>query len=86
MWEEVLRLAVGNGLWAVLFCALLIYQLKDGKRREGKYQDTISLLGERLSVINDVKEKSIDIKEDTELLKLESNAIKELVVSSRESV
>lgn len=55
MWEEILRLAVGNGLWAVLFCCLLAYLLRDGRARESKYQKTIDALSEHLSKIDDVK-------------------------------
>lgn len=64
MWEEIISLAVGNGLWAVLFCVLLCYELKDSRRREGKYADTIKTLGDRLDVVNAVKEdteKIIDL-------------------------
>ncbi len=41
MWDNILELAISDGLWALLFCVLLIYQLKDSKVREVKYQDTI---------------------------------------------
>lgn len=56
MWEEIIKLAVGNGLWAVLFCALLFYELKDSRKREAKYVETISSLGKKLDVVNSVKE------------------------------
>ena len=56
MWEEIIRLAASNGLWAVLFCALLFYELKDSRKRESKYVDTISTLGKKLDVVNSVKE------------------------------
>lgn len=55
MWDEVLRLAIGNGLFAVLFCILFIYQLKDSKKREEKYTETISDLGERLRVVEKIE-------------------------------
>lgn len=55
MWEEILRLAVGNGLWAVLFCVLLIYELRDSRNREKKYQGTINDLCGRLSLLDSVK-------------------------------
>ncbi|MDR2201645.1 MAG: hypothetical protein LBP26_02610 [Clostridiales bacterium] len=61
MWEEILRMAAGNGLWAVLFCALLFHQIKDSRRREDKYTAAITTLGERLGVVRDVKK-------DTELI------------------
>ncbi len=63
MWEKVINLAIGNGLWAVLFLMLLVFVLKDSKTREQKYQDTIQNLGNALQVVHDVKEDVEDIKE-----------------------
>ncbi len=57
MWEEILRLAVGNGLWAVLFCALLVYLLKDSRARENKYQKIITDLNLHLNTVNEINEK-----------------------------
>ena len=37
VFEEILNLAISNGLWAVLFLMLLVYVLKDSRRREIKY-------------------------------------------------
>ena len=55
MWEDIIRLAVGNGLWAVLSVALLSYLLKDSKRREKKYTDIIGVLAERLKLVEAIK-------------------------------
>lgn len=55
MWEEILRVAVSNGLWAVLFCVLLLYQLRDGRARESKYRETIDSLVDRLNVLDEVE-------------------------------
>lgn len=63
MWEEIFKLALSNGIWAVLFVALLVFQLKDSKAREKKYQDTINKLNEHLTVVNDLKNDINDIKE-----------------------
>ena len=64
MWEEVFRLALANGLWAVLFVALLIYQLRDSSSREEKYQQTIYKLNNHLDVVEDIREevKNIHLK------------------------
>ena len=62
MWEEVLRVAISNGIWAVLFVALLIYQLRDSSAREEKYQKTIEILTEKYALIEDIKEDIQDIK------------------------
>lgn len=56
MWQEILDLALNNGLWAVLFLGLLIYQLKDSRTREQKYQDTICELNKTLNKVNIIDE------------------------------
>ncbi len=61
MWEEILSLAVGNGLWAVLFCALLFYELKDSRKRESKYVETIDALDNKLGIVNDIKNDTEEI-------------------------
>lgn len=59
MWDEILRSAATDGLWALMFAALLIFILKDGKRREEKYQDTVRRLSQSLNVVLDIRD---DIK------------------------
>lgn len=56
MWEEILNLALNNGLWAVLFLGLLIYQLRDSRNREQKYQETICELNKTLNKVNVIDE------------------------------
>lgn len=56
MWEEVIKLALGNGLWAVLFCVLLLYGLRDGRAREQKYRRTIDALVDRLRDLQCVRD------------------------------
>lgn len=56
MWQEVFNMALNNGLWAVLFLCLLVYVLKDSKKREIKYKLTIDALIDRLGVVEAVKE------------------------------
>lgn len=68
MWEEILKLAVGNGLWAVLFCVLLFYLIKDSKHREEKYVQLISSLSDKLKIVYAVKEEVEKIKDNTEKL------------------
>ncbi len=66
MWEEIFKLALANGLWAVLFVALLVYQLRDSASREKKYQQTICKLNEHLDIVEDIREevKNIHLKID----------------------
>jgi hypothetical protein len=63
IWEQIVNLAISNGLFAVLFLGLLIYQLKDSRNREKRYQETIVKLGNALDVVQSVKHDVEDIKE-----------------------
>lgn len=56
MWEEIIKLALSNGLWAVLFCVLLLYGLRDGRTREQKYRQTIDVLLDRLRDLQNVQD------------------------------
>lgn len=62
MWEEIFNQALGNGLLAALFVALLIYVLRDTAKREAKYQEMeeenrtiIARLTEGLKVVAELK-------------------------------
>lgn len=70
MWEQIVNLAISNGLFAVLFLGLLVYQLRDSRAREQKYQNTIEKLGNSLEIVKQVKEDVEDIKD-----KINSNKI-----------
>ena len=62
MWNEILELAIKNGLWAVLFLGLFIFVIKDSSNREKKYQQTIKDLTSHLGVVKAIKEDVDDIK------------------------
>ncbi len=62
MWDEILKVALANGIFAALFVALLVYVLKDTSAREKKYQDTIDKLSKHLEVVEEVKEDVEDVK------------------------
>ena len=62
MWEEILNLAIGTGLWAVLFVVLLCYVLKDSRSREKKYQDLIDALSDSLNIVKEVQDDVREIK------------------------
>jgi len=64
MWEEILSLALGNGLWAALFVGLMCYFLRDSSKREKKYQDTIQCLSKTLETVEEIKTDIKDIKDD----------------------
>lgn len=63
MWQDILDLAIKNGLWAVLFLGLLIFVLKDSKQREQKYQDTIKDLTDHLGIVHEIKKEVEEVKE-----------------------
>ena len=79
MWEEVLKQAVSYGIFAVLFCCLLIYQLKDSAKREQKYQETIEGLVEKFDVLCEIKEDNEQIKKDNEKIIADNTEIKKLL-------
>ncbi len=62
MWEEVMRIAVSNGIFAVLFCSLLIYELKITGKRESKYQSVIEGLTKSLSALKQVQSDVKDVE------------------------
>ncbi|MDE7337558.1 MAG: hypothetical protein K2N32_05520 [Clostridia bacterium] len=64
MWDKVVELAMSDGLWALLFCVLLIFELKDSRAREKKYQNTISNLSQDLGYMNTMNESIDDIREN----------------------
>lgn len=66
MWEEILKAALESGLWAALFCVLLLYQLRDGRARECKYRQTIDALIGRLGVLDGV---ATDVRETLETVR-----------------
>ena len=68
--EEVAKLVISYGVFAVLFCLLLKYVLEQNKTREEKYQKTIeknqtiiSKLADNFNVVEDVKRDVEEIKD-----------------------
>lgn len=74
--DQIISLAVAEGLWAVLFCGLLVYQLRDSRRRESNYREIIKQLDEKLDVVKLVKTDAETIKSDTENIKSDTEKIK----------
>lgn len=54
--QEILKIAASQGLWAVLFVALLFWVLRENARREERYQTIIESLSEKLGVVYDIKQ------------------------------
>lgn len=55
MWQQIFDMALNHGIWAVLFVALFVYQMKDSKEREQKYQATIKSLTGSLQVVKQIE-------------------------------
>ena len=53
MEQEILKVAMSQGLWAVLFVALLFYVLRENSTREQKYQDIIQKFTEKFELIEE---------------------------------
>ena len=66
---EILAAALNSGLFAALFCFLFIFQLKDSKEREKKYNKTISALLNGLKNISGVDEKCLKIESDIKAIR-----------------
>ncbi len=62
MWEKIFTMAISNGIFACLFVALLIYELKDSRTREKKYQKTIDSLANRLQTVEKISEDIDEMK------------------------
>ena len=64
MEELIVNLVQSQGLWAVLFVFLLLYTIKKNDKldelqeaRERKYQELLTQLTVKLSIVNTVNEK-----------------------------
>ncbi len=54
MVDELINLAISNGLWAVLFVVLFLYQIQNSAKREKKYQEVIDNLTNSLGLLKNV--------------------------------
>lgn len=50
---EVIKLLATQGAFAILFCYLLFYTLKENSNREDKYQEIIKELSESIPIIRE---------------------------------
>ncbi|HBN28378.1 BhlA/UviB family holin-like peptide [Clostridium tyrobutyricum] len=66
MEQEILKMAISQGLGYVLFVWLLMYVLKTTDAREKKYQDVITALTDKLNIVDDVKK---DVEENKNKIK-----------------
>ena len=57
MFDEFLKLLISNGIFAVLFVFLFMYQIKDSNKREQKYINVIHILSNEVGIIKKVDGK-----------------------------
>lgn len=69
METEILQMATSQGVWAVLFVALLFFVLKENSKREEKFQDIITSLTENLDTLDTIKSDLLEIKTALQSLK-----------------
>lgn len=55
MEQEILKMAASQGLWALLFVALLFWVLRENAKREANYQELLQELTNKFGILEDVK-------------------------------
>jgi hypothetical protein len=55
MEQDIMKMAASQGLWAVLFVALLFWVLKENAKREENYQKLLQDLTNKFEILEDVK-------------------------------
>lgn len=70
MENEMIKLAMSQGIWAVMSVSLLFYILKNQEKRDEKqeereknYQDIISKMSDKLIIVEDIKKDVGDVKD-----------------------
>lgn len=66
----MMKLAMSQGIWAVVSVSLLFYILKNQEKRDEKqeereknYQDIISKMSDKLIIVEDIKKDVGDVKD-----------------------
>jgi len=63
MENELLKVALSQGVWAALSVVFIFYILKAQEEREKNYQEIISKLTDKFNIVEDVKKDVEDIKD-----------------------
>lgn len=68
--QEIIKLAASQGLWAVLFVALLFYVLKENAKREERLLASLEKLSAQYETLTrDINEVKNDVKDLKEMIK-----------------
>jgi hypothetical protein len=86
MWEEILNLALNNGIWAALFVSLMVYLLRDTGRREKKYQEIQALNEKIITGLSDDLRVVCEIETRVEDIGLTTKGIEKDVIAIRKDV
>lgn len=69
MFDELIKNATTQGIWAILSCVLIVYILKaqesrdlKQEERENKYQDIIKQLTDKLNILDSINSAINEIK------------------------
>ena len=63
MEQEVVKLAVSQGIWAVLFVWLLFYVLKQGAKREDRLIACVEKFGNDMATKDDIQVLKCEVQE-----------------------
>lgn len=63
--EELMKLALQQGLGYAMFVLLLLYVLKTTGEREQRYQNLLDKITDKLNIVKDIEE---DVKEIKDLI------------------
>jgi len=69
MIDEIMNLAISNGLWAVLFVILFLYQINSSAKREQKYQNVIDKLSNSFGMIKNIDQNVKNVTKDLDKIK-----------------
>ena len=83
MVDEIINLAISNGLWAVLFVMLFLYQIQNSTKREKKYQEVIDSLTNSFGLLKNIDANIKAVSKELSKIKKVSN---QKVVSGEQQI
>ncbi len=83
MVDEIINLAISNGLWAVLFVMLFLYQIQNSTKREKKYQEVIESLTNSFGLLKNIDANIKAVSKELSKIKKFSN---QKVVSGEQQI